>query len=390
MKVLLYVWSNSYEKVLEKNLRELGFEVVVLEEKCKHYTRDLELAQKMITLVNEENIELVVSYNYLPIISMVCNTCGIQYYCWVFDSPNYTLYAKTVGYSCNHIACFDKEQIERIKKLGVDTVYYVPLGFDQEVFKAVDASYSCDISFLGKMYTGEYNYYDEIALPDDIRKRIDLAVERQCFEYEKDYLQEFFQMENEDKNILLQQLQQALSDAQLTLGDDYYEDIGYIFRSSVIDKKITVEERRILLNRIASLPYDFRLYTGSDVSDYPVLNRRNKGYADYYKQMPSVFANSRINLNITLRSIRTGIPLRVVDIMGCGGFVLSNYQKELADLLVEDKEIVLFRSLEECLDKIDYYLSHEEERRTIALAGQRAIIERFSYKKRLLEVLGTS
>ena len=38
-----------------------------------------------------------------------------------------------------------------------------------------------------------------------------------------------------------------------------------------------------------------------------------------------MFANSKVNLNITLRNIKTGIPLRALDIMGAGGFLLTNY-----------------------------------------------------------------
>ena len=56
--------------------------------------------------------------------------------------------------------------------------------------------------------------------------------------------------------------------------------------------------------------------------------------------MPYVFRNSRINLNITLRSIKSGIPLRCMDIYGAGGFLLSNYQTDLFDVIVTDDRLV--------------------------------------------------
>jgi hypothetical protein len=102
--------------------------------------------------------------------------------------------------------------------------------------------------------------------------------------------------------------------------------------------------------------------------------------------MPLVFAGSRINLNISLRSIHSGIPLRVLDIMACGGFVISNWQPEIAEYFEEGKEIVTFRSLEECMEKIAYYLEHEEERKEIAAAGFRKVKERFSYREGLSRV----
>lgn len=39
-------------------------------------------------------------------------------------------------------------------------------------------------------------------------------------------------------------------------------------------------------------------------------NLKVHGPVDYYKQMPYIFKLSDINLNISLKSIRTGIPLR--------------------------------------------------------------------------------
>ena len=115
----------------------------------------------------------------------------------------------------------------------------------------------------------------------------------------------------------------------------------------------------------------------------PELNALNYGTVDYHTQMPLVFAGSKINLNISLRSIHSGIPLRVLDIMACGGFVLSNWQPELVEHFVNGVEIVTFDSLGECLDKIVYYLTHEEERKQIAAAGQRKVRELFSYRSGL-------
>ena len=55
--------------------------------------------------------EAVVSFNYFPIVSMICNTCQIPYYAWVYDCPHFTLYAKQIGLPCNHIGIFDREMV---------------------------------------------------------------------------------------------------------------------------------------------------------------------------------------------------------------------------------------------------------------------------------------
>lgn len=69
---------------------------------------------------------------------------------------------------------------------------------------------------------------------------------------------------------------------------------------------------------------------------------------------------------MTLRSIKSGIPQRAFDIMGCGGLLMSNYQPELAEYFIPGEDLVLYDSVDDLIQKIDYYLSHEEERLQIA------------------------
>lgn len=118
----------------------------------------------------------------------------------------------------------------------------------------------------------------------------------------------------------------------------------------------------------------------------PLLRKYSCGRVDYKTQMPLVFAGSKINLNISLRSIHSGIPLRVLDIMACGGFVLTNWQPEIEEYFVEGAEVAMFHSLEECMEKIDYYLQHEEKRKQIAEAGRKKVLEEFSYQTGLIKL----
>lgn len=146
---------------------------------------------------------------------------------------------------------------------------------------------------------------------------------------------------------------------------------------SFIQKKTTVLERSKLLSEI-SQKYNLTLFAPNTSKELP--NVIFKGYADYYKQMPRIFNSSKINLNITLRSIITAIPLRCMDIMGAGGFLLSNYQPELAEFFENGTDMVMYDSHEDALNKIEYYLSHEKERIEIALNGKQKIEENYTYQ----------
>lgn len=400
MKLLLYSWNANNEPILADNLIKMGFEVVWFRKECKHYTRDMELAMEMIQCIHRESIEGIISFNYFPIVSMICNTCQIPYYAWVYDCPHFTLYAKQISLPCNHIGIFDREMVRQMEGYSVNTVYHAPLAVDTDIFCSVIGkasaqdreAYRCDVSFVGSLYTDEHNYYDMFFAERSGQENPSgwmAAIRQQSFAYDADYLQQAL-----DAGIIdAQALQDTMEKQGLMLGEDYFAKPEDIFKAAVLEKKVTVEERQALLVRIAEKAREapgiqFRLYTGSDTRMQPVLHSYNCGRVDYRTQMPLVFAGSRINLNITLRSIHSGIPLRVLDIMACGGFVLTNWQPEIEEYFADGEEMVMFRSPEECMSKIDYYLTHEEERRQIAENGQKKVREAFSYQTGLAKLFG--
>jgi spore maturation protein CgeB len=92
---------------------------------------------------------------------------------------------------------------------------------------------------------------------------------------------------------------------------------------------------------------------------------------------------SKINLNPTLKSIRSGIPLRALDILGCGGLLLSNYQAELVEAFIPNEEVVIYESIEDAAEKAEYYLNHEAERERVAQNGYRKACEMFSFDRQL-------
>ena len=114
----------------------------------------------------------------------------------------------------------------------------------------------------------------------------------------------------------------------------------------------TTGRERYMALALLSAHYPVDLYS-TDV-DKRLEKVRYRGYADYYSQMPLAFSQSKINLNISLKTIRTGIPLRVIDVLGCGGFMLSNYQEELFEYFNIGEELVVYENIEDLFYKAKY------------------------------------
>ena len=94
--------------------------------------------------------------------------------------------------------------------------------------------------------------------------------------------------------------------------------------------------------------FPVNLYTGSNTKGLPVING---GTVKTLTEMPLIFHYSKINLNITSKSIRSGLPLRIFDILGCGGFLLTNYQPELSDYFTPGYDLVCYSSEDELSKK---------------------------------------
>ena len=165
---------------------------------------------------------------------------------------------------------------------------------------------------------------------------------------------------------------------------DGVETKEYLYAQYVINRKITGLERNALIRSIADR-HSFDLFTHD--GDFSLPNVINHGPVDNYREMPLVFRRSKINLNISLRSILSGIPQRAFDIMGSGGFLLSNFQADFLDYFVPGEDFVYYDSKKDLLRKVDYYLSHEAERQAIAKNGHDKVAAAHTYRHRVREML---
>ena len=99
------------------------------------------------------------------------------------------------------------------------------------------------------------------------------------------------------------------------------------------------------------------------------------GKVNYYKEMPYVFASSDINLNISVKGIQSGMPQRALDVMASGGFLLSNYQSELLEYFSYGEDMVVYESMEDAVEKCQFYLENDDLRKEIAQRGRQRVLE---------------
>ena len=112
------------------------------------------------------------------------------------------------------------------------------------------------------------------------------------------------------------------------------------------------------------------------------------GGVDYRVMMPWAFKESAINLNFTIPNIHTGIPLRVWDVLGAGGFLLTNHQSEMDFIFHDGEDMAWFDCEEELIDKASYYMTHTSEREKIAKKGAALVRDGHSFVDRIKMLIG--
>lgn len=79
--------------------------------------------------------------------------------------------------------------------------------------------------------------------------------------------------------------------------------------------------------------------------------------------------------------------MRLFEATGCGTLLFTDNKKNLGDLFVPDKEVVVFDSTEELVDKIRFYLKYPQLAIKIAKAGQRRTLREHTYTNRLKKII---
>lgn len=339
--------------------------------------------RKFDEVCEEQNFDFCFSYNFFPVLATACHRHNLKYISVVYDSPFIKLYSYMITYPTNYVFIFDYQLYQELRNGGIPTVYYTVLPVNSTVIETMltkeydVARTTADISFVGSLYNEEHTLFDRLypKVSDYCKGYLDAIMRAQLKVSGYNFIEE----------VLTGQILEELKQAEPYVpSSDGVETLEHVYSTYYIDRQLTSMERIQLLTSIGAR-HPLKLFTLNP--DVLIPGVTNMGVTDYYSEMPYIFHNSKINLNITLRSIKSGIPLRCMDIMGAGGFLLTNFQADFLNFFTPDEDFVYYEDEADLLHKIDYYLEHEDQRKEIASNGHRKVMENHSFEKCLADIL---
>lgn len=386
MNILFYRYNSICERDIIKAFETLGHSVKTIDTEI--YRKDV-TAKETLELVHTElsnsYYDFVFSINFYPIISEVCNIHQVRYLCWIVDSPVLELFSKSLSNDCNRVFLFDTALLNDFQHYNPEHIFYLPLACDVDDKQSYIAhasaaqlqKFSHQISFIGSLYSEKNPYIYLKHTSEYMRGYLDsiMAVQQKIYgAYLIDDMITNDIINYFDKNISKKYIFPEKSNTDYkALVSQYY-----------IGTNITVLERTHLLKEL-SKRYDVDLYTYSDTSALPDIHVHNG--ANTVTEMPIIFNKSQINLNLTSRPIRNGVPLRVWDVLGCAGFLLTNYQNDLYMHLTPGEHLDVYSSEEEFFDKVSYYLSRPSLCNEIAQNGCEFVKANHNYTIRCDELI---
>ena len=389
MKIIFYRYGSICEPDILSTFQSYG--LTVIEETTNINEKKLApsvYADNLNCLITEHKPTLIFSLNFFPVVAELCHIHNLFYLCWSVDCPVMEFFAQPIQYSTNRIFMFDKEQYNYFHPYNPNYIFYLPLASSIERFNTVISTisdndyqkYQSDISFVGSLYYERSSYHKLNGIPPYIKGYLDGIIEASLQIYGYNFMEESISDE------LVADIKQTLADTSTFYS--YPKLIAnpdkYALAHAYMGEQATVLERTKTLNLLAQ-HFTVDLYTGSDISKLNGV--RTHGTINSLTVMPKVFHLSKINLNMTSKSIQSGLPLRIFDILGCGGFLMTNYQAELSEYFEIGRDLETYSSMDELIDKCAFYLEHEDIRNKITHNGYEKVKQHHTYSHRIAEML---
>lgn len=389
-KILIFEWNSITHKESILAFETLGFECHTYKTPYSSWIYDEDFLAQVNKHLDLNSFDMVFSVNYFAMVAEACYIHDVPYVAWCYDSPTYIGDLRYLRYPTNHVFLFDSMEAQEYISKGCPNVHYMPLAVNVNRLDNIictpeeTTKYQASISFVGSLYdnklTSALNY-----LTDYQKGYLNALVDNQINTYGNDLF----------SSILSKNFMEWLSqpDFNRAIQSEWEKDkpssetpsSGSL---SLLLNKVVTNRERLLLITMLSNHWDFKLYS---TSSSEVFNKVIQcGTVEYYQEMPKVFKNSRINLNITLRSIRAGIPQRCLDIMGSHGLLLTNYQKDFDEHFKDQENLLIYQSIEEAYEKARFYLNHETERKRIENNGYETVRKHFNYPDVLKKILHIS
>jgi spore maturation protein CgeB len=146
--------------------------------------------------------------------------------------------------------------------------------------------------------------------------------------------------------------------------------------------------RAVLLESLCDRIEEIRIW-GTSIDRLSLTSPIRRSYMGqaWGREMYQILRKSKITLNHHGVIAPYANNMRLYEATGVGTLLITDWKENLHEMFEPGKEVVVYKSPEECLELIQYYLGHNKERETIAQAGQERTLKEHTYYQRMQELV---
>jgi spore maturation protein CgeB len=363
---------------VSRAFKQLGHEArVILFDKRRDNGE--EVLQGILQIVADFAPDLVFTVNHLGfdregLLMEALNRLRLPSVSWYVDSPNIilNLYGGPKS-DLSYIFVWDPTYVPEVKALGFSQVYTLPLGTDPETFypkPIADLSrWRARVAFVGNSMT------------QPLAKKLErLPSSPETTGIFRQLLAAFQVQPHRRLDLLLEEQGLAAHPLiqKMSLSERTDLEAGIIWAA-------TLDYRLECVKRLA--PFKPTIYGDSGWRELLGDSFRLGPIVNYYDDLPAIFGATTINFNATSMQMKAAVNQRVFDVPAAGGFLLTDFKEQLAEVLEPGKESVCYHHPEEIPDLVRFYLDHPDARRQIVERGRARVLAEHTYLHRLQEML---
>jgi len=338
---------------------------------------DVAQASRAVEILREHACRLLVTVNEWGldtegIIHSYCESAGVFHINWCVDDPFYEeimLKKKYLPSGRRIDFVSDRDYLSSMRKRGYNA-HFLPLGVDPQLFCPFSAEprYVNDCAFVGNSYIAQISEFTQGAEP--------------LLEGMVPFLAGCMQRYYRDASVdVAGEVERYLGTAGLPQGISREKAVfiakhfaGFLFRKHVVGK---------LLSGVPG----FIVYGDDGWRELAGAERLRK--VRYDRALCEVYATTKVNVDINRVVIRNGFTQRIFDTLASGAFVITSAKPVVDEFFITagaDQEVATFTNAGELVDKVRYYLRHEEERLAIARRGREKVLAAHTYDHRVQEI----
>jgi spore maturation protein CgeB len=378
LKILLI--NPDYFLIAEimRAFRELGHEVhLALFDKRRDQGE--EVLRQLLTQVRDFSPDLVFTVNHLGfdregVLLHTLHRLRVPSASWYVDSPAIILSLYDGPQSdLAFIFVWDPTYIPEVRSLGFDRVFPLPLATDPEIFSPERArgGQAQEVAFVGNSMVGSVQA-KMTRLPHtrdfkDLFAELCRTLQAQPFRP----LESLLKATGQEKAPAISDLdREGLSDLKAAL-----------LWKSTLDYRLTCVQQLAAFGPVIYGDPGWRQLLGRGFRLRPEVN--------YYDELPRVYAATAINFNATSLQMKAAVNQRVFDAPAAGGFLLTDFREQLAELFHIKEEVACFTDPGEIPDLVRFYLGQSSLRRQMTAKARRRVLAEHTYRHRLAAMLET-